>query len=229
MKWKNWGGFGDFVMITALMILIVEAASSHYLGSNFSGPFVLLDDVIHGHWDHNFVGGLFLFWVTAGSMFYMLHNTGRNGCIYFYSENGEAIKEAQPFSTARGYGKWQAFYYAFFLILLFSMFYGFLKAVYYANPAAHLPDNLLSAWVFAWHHPHLIYQRLYHVGSGVFILGFLTWAFRAYPKNLLYRLGILRIHYWYLETEDEVRTSEEISRIAELHTAAMIASWHNDR
>lgn len=213
------GGVGDFLMVTALMAFFVASANSKFDPHYTSGPISVLYGALHPNWDMSSVlAGVFLLWITVGAIFYSLFDAGRAGSVCYTSSKCKFIKESQPFSKSRGYGKWQAFYYAFFLVMFWSCTYNLLIAVYAAAPVS-FPDNFLSAWSFELGHSAAITHYLNRFSTTSYLFGALTWALRAYPKSFLIRLGVLKIRHWYVETADEEAAAEALAEMAERHAA----------
>lgn len=218
--WRNWGPAADFLMIGGLLWIIVASAYSPLTPANSSGPFMLLLGVTDPVFGGDTIGGVILAFATIGLIYWSLYETGRGGGLYYWV-NGHMIKEAQPFSKGRGYGAWQGFYYAAFWCTFWALLYNLVFAVYAASPGT-FPGNSLTAWVYAFNHYNAFVAKLGYVGAGAYLPALLTWVARAYPKQALHRLGLLRIKHWYSETADEAELSEALSRLAEQQNAAFI-------
>lgn len=221
---KNWGPLADILMIAGFLALVTASADSTAVSSEASGPFALIAGALHPYFHSSILGGVYVGLVTIGLIYWSTYQTGRNGCIYFWSDSGNMIKEAQPFSRARGYGAWQGFYYAAFWCLIIALSYNVIFAVYTLSPGS-FPFDSISAWVYAWGHWSALVKEIYSVGGMAYIPAFVTWVFRAFPKKVLFSLGLLRLRHWYSETADEAELSEAIGRMAEEQSHIMTMGW----
>lgn len=215
---KNWGPLADVGMMTGLMTIIEAAAASPLVKSGENGPFMILKGLLDPHFSGLVYTEVFLTWVSFGLIYWHLHNTGRNGCLYYWVD-GRMLKEAQPFSSARGYGVWQGFYYAVFWCTVLALFYNLIFAVYAASPGS-FPGNSITAWIYASSHYNAVVAKLGSVGGTAYIPALLTWVTRAWLKKMLHAVGVLRLKHWYFETDGEVASSEALEKAAELQSAA---------
>lgn len=220
---KNWGPLADICMMAGFMALLTAAANSTTITPEESGPFALLKGLFHPDFQ-GVLSGIYIGLVTIGLIYWTSYETGRAGGVYFLSDAGNRIKEAQPFSKARGYGVWQGFYYAAFWCLIIALSYTVVFAVYTLSPGS-FPLDGLSAWVYAWQHWPELVKECYSVGGMAYIPAFVTWIFRAFPKNVLFSLGLLRLRHWYSETADEVEISEAVGKMAEEQSHIMTMGW----
>lgn len=216
---KNWGGLADFVMMTGLMAFILASVYSPLVKSE-SGPFMVLKGVLDPHFGPSTFGALFLAWATLGLSYLHIYSTGSNGGLYYWVE-GRRLKEAQPFSRARGYGAWQGFYYTVFWCTLLALAYNAIFAVYAASPGS-LPGDSISAWIYAFGHYHAVVDHLSSTGDVAYLPALVTWLTRAWPKQMMQGLGLLNLKHWYFETEDEIESAEAMAKAAELQAAAFV-------
>ncbi|OCX70485.1 hypothetical protein A6M27_16935 [Acidithiobacillus thiooxidans] len=221
---KNWGPLADLLMIAGFLALVTASADSTAVSSEASGPFALIAGALHPYFHSSILGDVYTGMATVGLIYWVSHQTGRNGGIYFLSDAGNRIKEAQPFSRARGYGVWQGFYYAAFWCLIIALSYNILFAVYALSPGS-FPFDSISAWIYAWGHWPALVKEIYSVGGMTYIPAVATWIFRAFPKNVLFSLGLLRIRHWYSETADEAELSEAVGKMAEEQSHIMTMGW----
>lgn len=221
---KNWGVGLDFLMMGLLMVFVGASLSSPILGVGDYGPIALLIGATDPHWTlPGVLASALLGLVSVEAIYRAWYEVGRAGGVYFRTESGIIIKEAQPFSQARGYGTWQGFYYAFFWVMVLALIYNAVLAAYTIAPG-NFPMNVFSAWSYSFIHLKMYETGIYQTGNWAFALGLLTWATRAYPKSFLVGLGWLDIPHWYSETEDEQEIAEALSELCAKQSAVLALS-----